>query len=598
MVADGAQSQDLTVKGESVERVYGMYQEKRYIVNRRYQRKLIWTLDEKKSFIDSIIKGYPVPIILLAEDRKSGLNTFEIIDGMQRLNAVMSFIDNEYMVNDGYFDLNTMAVTKALLDGGELSQKTPALSREQCVRIAGYLLPFSIFEFTETSSVDDVFRRINSGGRQLSNQELRTAGATGHFAQAVRRIAAKVRGDDSYSDTLLLNTMHKISITHKELNYGISVDEMFWVKEGILPKKAVRESKDEEIVADVLSYMVGKPQSSRSEFLDDFFGIVDDDSSRARYDEIEVAVQKRTADLVVSDFQRTLDELKLTLGASGQTFGQLLFNSQPTQAPRYFQAVFLAFHNLVVRQGMAVKDRNQLVQLMTDSGKHIHVAEGGSWGAEHRQKTVDSVTGMYLPAFGPSTYTDPAKVLWITQLENLMSQSYTEQSAYDFKQGFLLLDSNPRFDDGSFEKILQTCVGIANIKKGYKGYVLVGIAENMGTVQRLRDIFGIEPKVFESFYVAGVDHEAIALGKTHDQLFQYIIDKIKNSACSSELKDYIVRNLKAVRYFDKTVYVFEVEGQEDVSNIDGRYFIRTGPKLEEIDTKDLSTLIRRYLRGF
>ena len=39
--------QDLTVKGESVERVFGNYQAWRYIVNRRYQRKLVWTLDEK-----------------------------------------------------------------------------------------------------------------------------------------------------------------------------------------------------------------------------------------------------------------------------------------------------------------------------------------------------------------------------------------------------------------------------------------------------------------------------------------------------------------------------------------------------------------------
>ena len=59
--------QDLTVKGESVERIFGNYQAWRYIVNRRYQRKLVWTLDEKRRFIDSLLSGYPVPIVLLAE---------------------------------------------------------------------------------------------------------------------------------------------------------------------------------------------------------------------------------------------------------------------------------------------------------------------------------------------------------------------------------------------------------------------------------------------------------------------------------------------------------------------------------------------------
>ena len=78
--------QDLTVKGESVERIFGNYQAWRYIVNRRYQRKLVWTLDEKRRFIDSIINGYPVPIVLLAEQKlAAGLSKFEIIDSMQRL---------------------------------------------------------------------------------------------------------------------------------------------------------------------------------------------------------------------------------------------------------------------------------------------------------------------------------------------------------------------------------------------------------------------------------------------------------------------------------------------------------------------------------
>jgi uncharacterized protein with ParB-like and HNH nuclease domain len=87
--------QDLTVKGESVERVYGNYQAWRYIVNRRYQRKLVWTLDEKRRFIDSLLSGYPVPIVLLAERKSApGQGFFEIIDGMQRLNAVFGFIEN------------------------------------------------------------------------------------------------------------------------------------------------------------------------------------------------------------------------------------------------------------------------------------------------------------------------------------------------------------------------------------------------------------------------------------------------------------------------------------------------------------------------
>jgi hypothetical protein len=48
--------QDLTVKGESVERIYGNYRDMRYLVNRRYQRKLVWTLDEKKNSLIQSLK--------------------------------------------------------------------------------------------------------------------------------------------------------------------------------------------------------------------------------------------------------------------------------------------------------------------------------------------------------------------------------------------------------------------------------------------------------------------------------------------------------------------------------------------------------------
>jgi Protein of unknown function DUF262 len=282
--------QDLTVKGESVERIFGNYQAWRYIVNRRYQRKLVWTLDEKRRFIDSVISGYPVPIVLLAERKMpAGPSQFEIIDGMQRLNAVFGFIENEYAVNGSFFDLNTMAETKAMLDAGKLQQREPVLARDACVQIAAYTVPLSIYEFAGDGDVDEVFRRINSGGRKLSRQELRIAGSTGHFAQAVRFIAAKVRGDVSAADELPLNEMKKISITNRELPYGIDVDEVFWIKQGVLTKEQVRESRDEEIVADLLAFMLLDPKPpSRSEVLDDFFGYSDGEGPQQRHEQIEL----------------------------------------------------------------------------------------------------------------------------------------------------------------------------------------------------------------------------------------------------------------------------------------------------------------------
>lgn len=342
---------DLTVRGEAVERVYGNFQDRRYLVNRRYQRKLIWTLEEKRAFIDSIIEGYPVPIILLAENAKTSDNNLEIIDGMQRLDAIVSFIENKYSVRESYFDLNTIAVTKSLLDNGTLFQKTPVMDRQICVEVASYLLPLSIYEFADEKAVDTVFRRINSGGRQLSRQEIRSAGSIDNFATVVRKISAKVRGDDSHSDILKLNEMQNISITNKELEYGIDVDALFWVAQGVLSKDHVRQSRDEELVADLISYMVSNEAvASRTELLDDYYGMANDPAGQKRFDAIDTAIRKRSPELVISDFQRTLDQIKLTLTSSAKNFSQLLFEAAKNPTPRYFQVVFLAFHDLIIKK--------------------------------------------------------------------------------------------------------------------------------------------------------------------------------------------------------------------------------------------------------
>lgn len=594
-MAERQEVQDLTVRGESIERVYGNYQDRRYLVNRRYQRKLVWTLEEKKSFIDSIIKGFPVPIILLAEKSADERSLFEIIDGMQRLNAITGFLENEYSVNDAHFDLNTMAATKALLDDGSLVQRRPMLSREACVRVASYTLPLSIYEFSRDEEVDEVFRRINSGGKKLSRQELRIAGSTGHFAQAVRAISAKIRGDVSAAETLLLNEMKRISIGSRELTYGIDVDEIFWIKQGVLTKEQVRESRDEELVADILSYMVLDPKPpSRSEFLDDYFGLGEGEASTQRLKDIELAIQKYTVESVAADFQRVLDTIKLTLNTSGQTFGQLLFGTQPPRAPRYFQAVFLAFHKLIVAENKEVPDYCGLVKLLSGIGQSINVPEGGRWGSQDRANATNATAGTIAPAFVAAKSYDPAQVRWITQLENILVQSYTEQPAYEFKQGFTRLDGRHKFDDDSFEKILKTLVGIANLRSGTRGYVLIGIADTEADAKRVQELFSVAPRPYERFFITGVEHEATGLGKSLDQLFQLVTEKIKQSGISEPLRDYVARNVKLVRYYEKTVLVLETHAQTDPSHFAGAFLVRKGNSLEEIPAAKYGELFRRF----
>lgn len=170
---------------------------------------------------------------------------------MQRLDAIFSFIQGEFnLENDkynGYFDLETMALTKQLLDEGKLNQQEPKLPRDICTHIANYPLPFSITQFDD-EHVEEIFRRINASGRQLSKQDLRQAGAIGIFSELVRKTSNRVRRNSSTSDILELSQMRKISLSNRDLNYGIKLEEVFWVKQGIITIKNMRESMDEQMV--------------------------------------------------------------------------------------------------------------------------------------------------------------------------------------------------------------------------------------------------------------------------------------------------------------------------------------------------------------
>lgn len=102
-------------------------------------------------------------------------------------------------------------------------------------------------------------------------------------------------------------------------------------------------------------------------------------------------------------------------------------------------------------ENQEVVDQNLLVSLLRNSGATIHVPEGGRWGGNDRVNAINGAAGVYGPAFGPAKSYDPARLRWMTQLENILRQLYTEQGSYDFKQGCLRLDGKNTFDTESFD---------------------------------------------------------------------------------------------------------------------------------------------------
>ena len=78
-------------------------------VNPEYQRGSVWTKDQKKLFIDSIFRDYPVPVFFFHEKeetskdfsgKKNTSTKYEIIDGQQRINAIYEYHQGGYKLFD------------------------------------------------------------------------------------------------------------------------------------------------------------------------------------------------------------------------------------------------------------------------------------------------------------------------------------------------------------------------------------------------------------------------------------------------------------------------------------------------------------------
>lgn len=576
-------------KSESIQSVYENYIQKKYNVNRRYQRKLVWTLAEKEAFVDSIYRKYSVPLFLFAQ-LKTDVQQYEIIDGMQRLNAIFCFIENEFglTINDVryYFDLETLGRTKKMREDGVLRQREPKLDRESCISIMNYELPLTTV-IADTKNIEEIFRRINSFGRQLSDQEIRQAGALGLFPDLVRRVSAKVRGDDSSRDIIRLNEMNRISLSNGKLQYGIDVTKVFWVKEKIITLENMRKSRDEELVAQLLAYMVvGEGMNPSKRALDGLYHYEDDEDGLSN--KVENGINRIGVDVIINWFDSVYSEILLILHNVKEDFCTLLYGkNHPESLNRVFQVVFLAFFELIVNKKKKIADYNKLIGILRGCGPRIFpgIKSRDNWNAEFRAQRVKMFTSLIEPAFVDSKGEDVAVVNWTSQIDNLLHKSSIEGGQYDFKIGFHDLLSG-KFNDELVRKCVEILTAEVNLAPKTKGYILVGIAENKRMADTWKKQYGDEYLSIDglNFHVVGLNKEIATYYKNGDEYIRKIKQIINSCKVSEEIRKYILMNMKLVQYYGRDVLVLELESENEPVSYGDEFYIR-----ESNDTTKLST---------
>jgi len=191
----------------------------KYNFNPRYQRRSdVWDVEKQSFLLDSILKNYPLPPIFLHQriDEETGATKYDVIDGKQRLTAIIRFLKNEISLpqdfDEGPFgNSNLNGIFFQNLEG-DLGEYKKQLWR--------YTLTVEYIDTDELEIIDNVFDRLNRNGEPLEMQELRKA---------------------KYHDTLLMDLVEKATQLINWDNLG---------------KIKFNRMQDQEFVSELLFYLL------------------------------------------------------------------------------------------------------------------------------------------------------------------------------------------------------------------------------------------------------------------------------------------------------------------------------------------------------
>jgi hypothetical protein len=590
-------------QGISIQSLYRSFRDGSLVVNRQYQRKLVWAVHEKQKLIDSILKDYPLPLFLLADKGLTphGSAKLEVIDGMQRLNAIFSFIEHGFLIEDACFDIGEFSRAKQAAEAGEFKEypvEVVRLSAKQCADLLDYQLAITVFPGEKDERITDVFGRINSGGRQLSDQERRQAGVLSPFAELVRTLSAELRGDVS-RETLLLSEMPEISIdtTRNTHGYTLKAEDIFWCFQGILRTGDLRESDDEQALADICaSILSGDPVEASGDFLNRIYS-----REAAEYADFNARLAAYGRDLLANQVKSTISAIRSAIETHDNTrfaFRKLVYPKPTSNAQKSpFYAVFMAFFELMHLEEMRpavgvdiMASLDNLTNKIEIGQKHIK--------SEDRRSNIKIAKGLIRDHFvkvdvatlahGPGLLID---------FENSIRRSRTETPRYEFKQGLLRLDDGKTADQNIFSVIVETLCGIANVGPEADGFLYLGIADKEADASRVQVIYGITPIKFDHVSIVGIEREAGQMGVALDKYMRRIEDEIRQSDLSDPLKTQVLSNLDVVTYKGLSVVRIRVPRQSQISFVGDECFIRIGSSTHKAKGPQIAAVSGSFVKG-
>lgn len=197
-----------------------------------FQRRAVWSETAKSYLVDTILRGKPMPKIIISQKSQGSRNIRVVVDGQQRLRAIIGFINGDFKISRAH--------------NRELANLTfERLPNEYQKSYLQYELGVDVIFDLAYEDVLDIFQRINSYTVTLNDQEKINAKYLGYFKQYV-------------------------------FEYGRKYVKYF-IEGGIVSKAQVTRMAEAELSANLFVALVGGIQTNKNN--EQFYKKFDDDPS-------------------------------------------------------------------------------------------------------------------------------------------------------------------------------------------------------------------------------------------------------------------------------------------------------------------------------